>query len=46
MSISEEQEFIATRISEIQIEDLRAIDEELLKDILRLDSLEFENEDW
>jgi hypothetical protein len=40
IAICEEEEFIATHISEIGIENLREIDEEFLKDIVRLNSLE------
>jgi hypothetical protein len=44
--VSEEKEFIAIHISDIEVEDLRQIEEELIKDILRLKSLRIENEDW
>jgi hypothetical protein len=43
--ICEEEEFIATHVSEIEIEDPRQIEEELMKDILRLKSLRIENAD-
>jgi hypothetical protein len=46
IDICQENDFIATHISEIETEDLRQLDDGLLKDIFGLSSLRIQNEDW
>jgi hypothetical protein len=44
--ICQEEEFIATHISDIESENFLQIDDGLMKDILNLNPLRIENEDW